>query len=353
MRINYILPFKYFTGGVKIIFENANRLSNRGHDVKIYHPLIPFRFGESFFNVKGNYLQARSFLANIKQGKTVNWFQLKVPLIRVPWITNRFIDDADICFASAWPTAYAVNRLSQSKGKKLYYIQGYEIWRGPLEKVHNSYRLPLTQIAVSAVLKNVMVEKFNRTDCILLPHGIDFTRFYNDKKVLNTTPKVLMQYNPMKEKGFFDGIKAFEIVKEKLKDVELVLFGFRVGPGIPSYSTFHENPSATTLRELYSTADIFLWPSWNEGFGIPPMEAMACKCAVVSTKTGTIWNLPDDGKTALTCEPKDVQTMATHMITLLTNPSKLEQLSYAGYNYIRNFSWDDSICKMEAIFNSV
>ena len=333
-----------------MVFENANHLSAHGHEVKIYHPLIPFRFGEKWTDFKGNYLQTRSLLANIKQGKSVKWFDLKVDLVRVPWISNRLIQDADVVVATAWPTAYAVNNLSKFKGKKFYYIQGYETWRGPLKMVDESYRLPLTHIVVSTWLKDVMKKKFNRKAEDVISHGLDFSKFYNKNKVQNKKKRILMLHNRLELKGFREGIKVFESAQKKYPDIQLVLYGIKSSPLIPSYAEFHQNPSSDKLRKLYSTADIFIYPSWNEGFGIPPMEAMACKCAVVATDVGGIPDYAIKGKTALICEPKDINTMTKHVIRLLDNPDELMKFSMAGYNHIKQFTWERAVSKLERVF---
>ena len=82
-----------------------------------------------------NYQQIKGFLANIKQGKRVNWFDIRVEVIRIPWLSVSFIKDADIVVATAWPTAHAVKTMSNNKGKKFYFIQHYESWDGPINKI--------------------------------------------------------------------------------------------------------------------------------------------------------------------------------------------------------------------------
>ena len=61
---------------------------------------------------------------------------------------------------------------------------------------------------------------------------------------------------------------------------ELIMFGLDSGKGIPRYVEYHEKACKDRLRKIYNSCDIFVFPSHNEGFGMPPMEAMPCKCAV-------------------------------------------------------------------------
>jgi len=352
MKITFILPFKFLTGGVKIVFEFANHLVDRGYEVLIFHPLIPFRFGDKVVSISGNYWQLRGLLANIKQGKKVNWFDLKAKIIRIPRISNKFIEDADIVVATAWPTAYAVHKLTDKKGKKFYFIQGYETWRGPIETINKSYQLPLNKIVVSNWLKKIIKHKFNQKVDAVVTYGVDFNKFYNEKKVLNDRKKILMMYSPLELKGSADGLKAFEIAKKKHPEIELVMFGVKRGPDVNKYGYFYQNPSISKLRELYSTSDIFILPSWIEGCSIPPMEAMACKCAVVATEVGGIHDYAVKGKTVLVNKPKDVEKMAENIIYLLDNPDELMRLSIAGYNHIKQFTWEKAVNKLERCFKN-
>ena len=78
------------------------------------------QFGAKWINIYQVYRRARRLLANIIQRQEVNWFDLKANLVQIPWIEDRFVDDADVVVATAWPTAFSVNKLSESKGKKFY-----------------------------------------------------------------------------------------------------------------------------------------------------------------------------------------------------------------------------------------
>ena len=80
------------------------------------------------------------------------------------------------------------------------------------------------------------------------------------------------------------------------------------------------------------------------------MEAMACKCAVVATDVGGIPDYAIKGKTALICEPKDINTMTKHVIGLLDNPDQLMKFSRAGYKHIKQFTWERAVSKLERVF---
>ena len=68
--------------------------------------------------------------------------------------------------------------------------------------------------------------------------------------------------------------------------------------------TFYERPSDDELAELYSSADIFAFPSHIEGFGLPPLEAMACNTPVVTTDCLGVRDYVDNGKNAIMVPPE-------------------------------------------------
>jgi glycosyltransferase involved in cell wall biosynthesis len=274
---------------------------------------------------------------------------LDVPIKLVLTIKDMYLRDADATIATAWPTAYDVYNLSISKGKKFYFIQGYEIWSGILEKVNNSYRLPIKHITISKYLKNILHDKFQDTNVDIVYNGINFDEFYNNKKIVNENKVVCMMYSSLELKGFKDGIKVFETVKKKIKELKLVLFGMERGDDIPSYAKFYLNPSKNQLREIYSNSDIFLFPSKADAWGLTPLEAMICKCAVVGTNVGCLNEFGIHGENSMISEPNNIDEMVENLDKILNNDDLLYSISLAGYNIVQQFNWENSVEKFERI----
>lgn len=350
LKINFVLPFKSLNGGVKVVLEYANHLSELGHSVTVTYPFIPYYFGDKKLNLKDRWWQLRGLAANLIRGNKIKWFDLKANLKRVPWIAEFFLPDDDVVVATVWKTAYSVSKLSAEKGKKFYFIQGYEIWNGSRQKVDDSYRLPLKKIVVASWLKKLMNEKFNDNDVHVIVNRINLDEFYNHNKRFNRIPRLLLMYHDLEIKGFKDGLQATKLVAQKHPSIKLVIFGTKKPYDIPSDVEFHLKPVGESLRKLYCSSDIFISPSWSEGCQLPPMEAMACKCAVVASNVGGIPDYTIPGKTALVFEPRDIETMSSHIIYLLENPDELKRISFAGYNHIRKFTWDKAARKMQEIF---
>lgn len=348
MKINLILPFTNLTGGTKVAFEYANRLKENGHDVLCYVPVISYKFNET--GLKGEIIRIKATLGNVVKGRSkVKWFPLKAKVESVPFVSNLFIRDADATIATAWPTAYSVNSLNPSKGEKYYFVQHYERWSGPEKAVDGSYKLPLKKIVIVRWLEDLMRDKFHEDICALIPNGLDFEKFYNQDKKFNKEKVVLMLYHDLEWKGFKDGVKAFEMAKVKCPELKLRLFGMVRGNDIPEYAEFYQNPHPEKLRDLYATSDIFVAPSWSEGWNLPPMEAMACKCAVVATNVGCIMDIGIHKKTAMVCEPHDTQLMAHSIEELVRNQELLEEISYGGYDKIKGYTWEKSTAMLEAV----
>lgn len=91
---------------------------------------------------------------------------------------------------------------------------------------------------------------------------------------------------------------------------------------------------------LYNGASVFVYPSFYEGFGIPPIEAQACGCPVV---VSSLASLPEVcGDSVLYCDPYDTSNMASQIFEVLSNPELSRKLVEAGFHNIKRFDWGQS-----------
>ncbi len=96
----------------------------------------------------------------------------------------------------------------------------------------------------------------------------------------------------------------------------------------------------TRLRDLYRRASLFVYPSRFEGFGIPPLEAMACGTAVVATRTGAIPEFAADA--ALLVDPGDRTALRKAIARSLANRGLRDELAARGVQRASLYRWDRS-----------
>lgn len=91
------------------------------------------------------------------------------------------------------------------------------------------------------------------------------------------------------------------------------------------------------LPGLYNAADLFVYPSLYEGFGLPPLEAMACGTPVI---TSNVSSLPEVvGNAAIMFDPHDVEELANSMCAILNNEISKKDLIKNGLEQVKKFSW--------------
>jgi len=105
------------------------------------------------------------------------------------------------------------------------------------------------------------------------------------------------------------------------------------------------------LITLYSMADVFAFPSFFEGFGIPPLEAMACGAPVITSNTSSLPEVVGDA--ALLVDPHDVSALG-HAITRLVEDEQLrEELRQKGYQRAQHYTWSASASKMLSVYQKL
>ncbi|MEN3203480.1 MAG: glycosyltransferase family 4 protein, partial [Atribacterota bacterium] len=106
-------------------------------------------------------------------------------------------------------------------------------------------------------------------------------------------------------------------------------------------------PSQEELAKLYRQATVFLFTSWYEGFGLPPLEAMASGTAVVATDCGGIRMYAAEGQNILLAEPGDIDSLVYALLFLLQNPDARNVLEEQGRATALNFSLEKAATQFE------
>ncbi len=105
------------------------------------------------------------------------------------------------------------------------------------------------------------------------------------------------------------------------------------------------------LPSLYSGAECFLFPSLYEGFGLPPLEAMACGVPVITSNTSSLPEVVGDA--ALTVDPYDVDALAQAMLSLLGDEAKRADFRNRGLKHAARFTWERAACEMLEVYQAV
>jgi len=107
--------------------------------------------------------------------------------------------------------------------------------------------------------------------------------------------------------------------------------------GVSDHVLLLENVGDADLASLYNAAAVFVFPSLEEGFGLPPLEAMACGTPVVASNTSSIPEVVDDA--GLLVPPTDVAQIAEAINRVLTSPGLADELRTRGLARSAAFSW--------------
>ena len=354
MRIVFLLPGSGDrpVGGYKVVYEYANGLGRRGHDVMVVH--APYCLvgdhspGLTLRNWANYSLRSAGAFGGFRPDK---WFSVdpRVRMLWVPSLNARWIPDADVVVATAWGTAEHALEYPESKGLKFYLIQHSEtIFSGAdAVRVEATWHAPMHRIVIARWLYDLLEARGLAADYI--PNGLDFQTFGvdipPDRRCAN---RVLMLHHSEPWKGTAVGIAALEQARAKAPEIAAALFGVMKPASLPSWIKFYENPRQARLRELYNDAAIFIAPSLVEGWGLPSAEAMQCGAALCGTDIGGHREFAVHEMTALLAPPNDADALARNIVRLVTDPELRIRIAKAGLLVIKNFTWQRSVPAMEA-----
>jgi glycosyltransferase involved in cell wall biosynthesis len=223
-------------------------------------------------------------------------------------------------------------------------------------------------IAVSETTKRDVVRHLGVPEerIFVVHEGIDHARFRPVERRLLNERYVLFVGSEHPRKNLAAVLRAFALLRRerRLSDLKLVKVGgpggseapFRARTlalvralGLDDDVVFTEHVPEEDLSAWYSGAACLAWPSLYEGFGFPPLEAMACGCPVVVSTAGSLPEIA--GPAALLVEPRDERALADAIRTLILDPPS--DLIERGLAHAARFSWDrtarETLCVYETL----
>ena len=115
--------------------------------------------------------------------------------------------------------------------------------------------------------------------------------------------------------------------------------------------TFKSNVSDGELVKMYNASKLFLFPSYYEGFGLPPLEAMACGVPVI---TSNVSSMPEVcGDAALFVDPQNIDDIILKIELLLSNESLQHKMIEKGLVHVKQFSWEKAAKKHIDVFEKL
>ncbi|HDR7315403.1 TPA: glycosyltransferase, partial [Bacillus cytotoxicus] len=326
LRIAYVMNHTRVCGGAKIILEHTNQLVDRGHEVFI-----------------------------ISRDPKPDWKEIKAKYIQALQQTSfvQSIPDVDIIVctvADQVPECYLLGNAPVILFEQgdVYIYEFDKIPQSSKEFYQKIWRFPIPVVGVSKVLMDTLDKNFGCKGKIL-HNALNDNYFY--PPIVNKKPhdklKVLFVGQ---ENNHFKGIS---IVREALKIVRKTGREFDevwVSQTTPESQFDGElviNPSQEQLGEIYRSSDIFISGSYYESFPLPPLEAMTCGCAVISTDNEGIKEYGIDGVNCLLGKIGNSDSLASCLIDLIDNEEKRKNLIKAGYLTSEKFKWEKIMVQWE------
>jgi len=261
------------------------------------------------------------------------------------------IPDGDVVVATWWKTAPWVASLSPKKGAKAYFVQDYGAHEGqPMDEVAATWRLPLHKIVISKWLMSLIDEHNGDPHADYVPNAVDQVMFNAPPRGQQSRPTVGLQYNPVPQKGCDTMVKAIELAMREVPNLHTVGYG----PGEPEHHTplppgaeYWQFAPNHKLREIYASCDAWLFGSRLEGFGLPILEAMACRTPVIATPAGAAPELVGEGGGILV-KPDDPMDMAAAIVRMIAmSDPAWRTMSDLAHQTARRYTWEDATSLFE------
>jgi glycosyltransferase involved in cell wall biosynthesis len=321
MKIAFIEPHLNVFGGIRRIVEMANRLSDRGHEVTIYHS-------------DGSPCTWLACRAAILPGRAVLDSTHDVVVYNDPEPEDMYL----AMHARSRVTFYYVLHLYRMELLAGFHPTIYMGRNKRTRRLRACLRSRHVKLANASWIQRWLRENM-RIDSELALGGVNFDLFHpvRVERERGATFRLLASGDPRPGKGSDTVREACEIVRKQSLDMVLETYH---GKGIPQ----------SDMARTYASADLFVDASTNAGgWNNPVVEAMACRVPVVCTFNGQVEDFAFDGRTALMSPKHDAAALAANILRAAGDAGLRERLASNAYDHIRTFEWDRSIENFEAI----
>lgn len=329
-----------------MVYQHAKGLVERGHEVTVVAP-------NRMNGLPGVARAAAQRLRNRWHGVAERplWAPEGVRTVEVASPKGLNIDSYESVIATGHQTAPWVHRaMGERVSGRVYFIQGDERYQTPLAEA--TWDLPFTRISISHWLADVLAEH-GAPVAAVIPNAVDRETFTCTNPPEGREPRVIALYHRLPVKGPDTLIDALTRLKPLVPEVQATVITARPPQHrLPSWVSVRIRPDADSLVELYNRAAVCLHTSRLEGWGLVPMEAAACGCAVVATASRGVSEYLADGRSMLQVNVGDANGLATHTARLLAHPEERAHLAQAGIEDVSRFSWESSTSRLESVLKA-
>lgn len=385
MKLAFAMYDLGFGGGNRAIIEVANRLHDRGYDVNIVS-LSRNKFWPNVkvpvINVKVPVIPAPIRMA-VKLYRLLKYFSLKgiesygdiIALatrlgIRVDIISPLAEAimglDPDVAIATWYLTAFSV--WMSNVNTPLFFMQDFKEYVEETEGINGlkrfeaALKLPFSFLTNSTFTKDLVLSYNKNAKVTIVGVGVDLSIFHprrGDRLVVSQgKPIVMAIIRRLKYKGGDIALRALNLINKE-QPIHAVLVG--EGSALDKYLK-EVKPEFTytkftyvddeTLAKLYSSSDVFIFTSYREGFGLPPLEAMASGTAVVTTDCGGNRDYAIDGYNSFVVPPGDPVAVTKAVLHILRDSKLRERLIEGGLETAKKWTWDKVVDKFEKVLKS-
>ena len=255
------------------------------------------------------------------------------------------------CIATDYITTFFVSEIAM--GNRKYFLSLHdESDPSYLSRLswlaEEAYKLPLQPI----VINEAMMEKLRDSDPILFHGGIRDFFIRQQLNLLKTVKQVLMPLRIGKIKGASYAIQAAELTHSAYPDIMIKAFGDFPRDSVPEFIRYHFHPNDDEIIQLYRESSIFVLPSLLEGMALPPLEAMACSCAVVSTDCIGIRVYMRDEENGLIVNKADPNALFQAVSRLIEDDTLRQSLAKNGWETSRRYTYENMTKEFISIMDS-